>query len=173
MLPDGQVRKVDEEYSYTYLGILQYDEVIKGMKEKFTQEYKRRLKLALKSKLNRKNKIKVVSTLAVSVLRYGAGKNPWTDNEILDRKTRRFVTMNGVLYPKSDVDRLYLPQRNGGRGLICCEEKRGWYLKNAEEKLLKSAKVTSVLDSEEGVSKTEHKRKWRNEREPLCRGIRK
>ena len=50
----------------------------KEMKKRFAREYKRRLKLVLKSKLNRKNKINTINTWAVSVLRYGAGIIRWT-----------------------------------------------------------------------------------------------
>ena len=45
------------------------------MKEQFMKEYKRRLKLVLKSKLKGKFKIKVTNIWAVAELRYGAGIN--------------------------------------------------------------------------------------------------
>ena len=43
------------------------------MKEKTIKEYKRRLQLVLKSKLNEKNKITVIDAWTVAVFRYGAG----------------------------------------------------------------------------------------------------
>ena len=43
------------------------------MKGKFKNEYFRRTKLILKSKLNGRNKIMVLKTWTVSILRYGAG----------------------------------------------------------------------------------------------------
>ena len=39
----------------------------------------------------------------------------------LDRKTRNLLTMHKELYPKSDVDRLYVSRKEGGRGLVSCE----------------------------------------------------
>ena len=44
----------------------------------------------------------------------------WTLQELakLDTKTRRFLTTYKMHHPKSDVDRLYLPITEGGRGLI-------------------------------------------------------
>ncbi|XP_063590474.1 uncharacterized protein LOC134767407 [Penaeus indicus] len=56
---------------------------------------------------------------AVAVMRYGAGIVKWTKEELkkLDRQTREILTMNGALYPKSDVDRLYVARQRGGRGL--------------------------------------------------------
>ena len=43
------------------------------MKQKTTKEYKRRLRLVLKSKLNRRNKIRAINAWAVAIFRYGAG----------------------------------------------------------------------------------------------------
>ena len=39
----------------------------------------------------------------------------------LDRKTRNLLTMHKKLHPKSDVDRLYVSLKEGGRGLVSCE----------------------------------------------------
>ena len=71
------MKEVDEN-GYTYLGILELDEINEHeMKIKVTAEYKRRLRLILKSKLNGKNKIQVINTWAVTLLRYGAGIINW------------------------------------------------------------------------------------------------
>ena len=138
------------------------------------REYKRRLKLVvLKSKLNEKNKINAINTWAVSVLRYGAGIIRWTKEELksLDRMTRKVLTMNGAFHPKSDIDRLYVSRVNGGRGLISCEgcvrseeNSLAWYVKNSLEVLLQGVRATSVIRSEETVSKDEFKTSWNNEK---------
>ena len=41
--------------------------------------------------------------------------------KILDRKTRKILTMYGAFFTKSDVDRLHLPWVKCGRELISCE----------------------------------------------------
>ena len=89
------------------------------MKERFTKECKRRIKLILKSKLNSRNPISAMNICVVAVMRYGAGIVKWTkeEQEKLDTQTRKIMTMNGVLHPKSDVDRLYIARQKGGRGL--------------------------------------------------------
>ena len=52
-----------DETGYTYLGILETDKIKeKEMKEKFSKEYLRRLRLILRSKLNGRNKIMAVNT---------------------------------------------------------------------------------------------------------------
>ena len=78
----------------------------KEMKEKIIREYKRRLRLVLKSKLNGKNKIQAVNTWAVAILRYGAGIIDWKGDDLkqLDRSRRKTLTMYGAFHPSSDVD---------------------------------------------------------------------
>ena len=67
-----------DETGYTYLGILETDKIKeKEMKEKFSKEYLRRLRLILRSKLNGRNKIMAVNTGAVSVMKCGAGILKW------------------------------------------------------------------------------------------------
>ena len=79
--------------------------------------------MILRSKLNERNKIVAVNTWAASVMRYGTGILKWNTDELksLDRRARKFMTMHGALYPKSDIDRVYLRREMGGRGLISCE----------------------------------------------------
>ena len=47
----------------------------------------------------------------------------WANEElkILDKMTRKVLTMNGAFHSKRDVDRLYVSREDGGRGLISCE----------------------------------------------------
>ena len=40
----------------------------------------------------------------------------------MDRRTRKILAMNGYLHTRSNVARLYLPRKEGGRGLIGIEE---------------------------------------------------
>ena len=65
-LPNQEIMKVVDENGYTYLGILEIKE--HEMKIKITTEYKRRLRLILKSKLNGKNKIQAINTWTVALL---------------------------------------------------------------------------------------------------------
>ena len=71
-----------------------------------------------------------VNNWAASVMRYGAGTLKWNTDELksLDRRTRKIITMNGALHPKSDNDRVYLSRKMGGRGLI-------WVYKDGRKKL--------------------------------------
>ena len=109
VLSDGQVMKEIEDRGYRYLGILETDHLKeKEMKDLFSKEYKRRLKLVLKSKLSGKNKIMAANTWAVAILRYSASVVEWKtdDLKVLDRMTRKMMTLYGALHPKRDVDRV-------------------------------------------------------------------
>ena len=172
------MKEVGEE-GYTYLGILELDKIREAeMKEIIGKEYKRRLRLILRSKLNGKNKISAVNTWAVAMFRYGAGIIQWKENELkdLDRKTRKTMTMYGAFHPKSDVDRLYVKRKEGGRGLIsverCVKEEENslkLYISNSEEKLVKGVAKFDKLD----VSELKESRdlKARNEQEGKDRWI--
>ena len=110
-LPNQEVMKHIDENGYTYLGILELGRIKEHeMKIKVTAEYKRRLRLILKPKLNGKNKTEAINTWEVALLRYGAGIINWRVYELkkMDRTTRKTLAIYGALYPKSDIDRLYL-----------------------------------------------------------------
>ena len=111
--------------NYKYLGVLEADTIkMELMKEKIMKEYRRIVKKVLGSKLNGGNAIKAINAWAISVVRYSGGIVDWTVNELkeADRKTRKLLTLNGALHPRSNTDRLYLPRIEGGRGLISIEE---------------------------------------------------
>ena len=82
-LPSGEHMKDIDETGYTYLGILEADKIKeKEMKETFSKEYLRRLRLILKLQPNGRNKIMAVNTWVVSVIRYGAGIMKWNTDEL-------------------------------------------------------------------------------------------
>ena len=127
-LANGKVIKsLQEDESYKYLGILETDKFFEEkMKLNVSKEYIRRLRKVLKSKLNGGNLVRRVNTWAVSLLRYSAAFVSWRKSELqaIDRKTRKLFTIYGAPYPnpKSDVGRLYIPRKEGGRRLISIED---------------------------------------------------
>ena len=126
-------------------------------------------------KLNGRNMVQAINTWAVSVLRYSAPFIEWTREELktMDRMTRKMLTMHKALHHRDSVCRLYLPRKEGGRGLIAVEDcidiaKLGLerYLSQSDERLIIAArreKVTSS-ESEEGFKlrmKMERKSEWK------------
>ena len=95
-LPNSEVIKEVKKEGYTYLDIVKLDKIKENeMKEKTIKEYKRRLQLVLKSKLNARNKITAINAWAVAVFRYRAGILQWKESELkdVDRKSRKTMTM--------------------------------------------------------------------------------
>ena len=158
-LPDGNNIKDIDETGYKYLGIIEGEEIKhQEMKEKIKKEYIKRLKAILKSKLNSGNTVKAINSWAVPVIRYSAGIVDWKNSELrnMDRKTRKVLNMYQALHPRSNVDRLYLPRSEGGKGLLSLEEcvnaeKRslGQYLKMNEDEWLRSAWEEGLIKEDE------------------------
>ena len=136
------------------------------MIEKITKEYKQRQRLILKSKLNGRNKVTAINTWAVTIFRYGAGVIQWKASELkdFDRKSRKTM-MYGGLHPKSNVDRLYVNRKEGGRGLIsveqCIREEEnslGSYTANSEENLIRGVLATEKTNTRETITSVEFKK---------------
>ena len=81
------------------------------------------MRLVLGAALSANNKIQAIRSLEVPVLRYSFGIVNWHQKELqkLDRKTRKLLTIHGQHHPKADGDRLYVPRKQGGRGLMQIE----------------------------------------------------
>ena len=83
MLPNNEVMNEVEKEGYTYLGIVELDKIKEDeMKNKTIKEYKRRLRLILKSKLNGKNKITAINTWGVG----SGGIQIWSRNSTVERE---------------------------------------------------------------------------------------
>ena len=174
MLPDGEMMKDIGEGEYKYLGVLEASDIKAGkMRELIIQEYRRRLRLLLRSKLNSGNMMKAINTWAVSVLRYTAGIISWTVDDIheIDRKTRKAMTMNRMLHPRANVARLYLSRDEGGRGLISAEEcirteEHGLsdYVKNKDKGYNRFLTIMELSDTKRDYKerlKDEREKKWK------------
>ena len=75
VLPDGQMmRENDENILWVLWEWIRLKKKKTDIKERFASEYKRRLKLVLKSKLNGNNKVLAINMWTASILRYGAGE---------------------------------------------------------------------------------------------------
>ena len=119
------IQDLDQAETYKYLEMGEGEGVQHHkMKDKITKEYKRRIKLVLKSELNARNKITTINTLAVPVILYNYGVIDWKLDEIqdLDRMTRKQLYINRMLAKKADVDRIYFPCQEGGRSLMNLEK---------------------------------------------------
>ena len=71
--------------------------------------------------------------------------------QAIDRKTRKLFTIYGALHPKSDVYRLYIPRKEGRRGLIFIEDcvelairSLEVYVHVSEERLIQAARGDKI-----------------------------
>ena len=57
-------------------------------------------------------------------VRYSGPFLKWTsdENRKMDQRTRKLMTMHKALHSRDDVDRLYVPRKEGGRGLAGIED---------------------------------------------------
>ena len=74
--------------------------------------------------------------------------------QAIDRKASKLFTIYGGLHPKSDVDKFYIPRKDGARGLIAIEDfvelavtGMEVYVPGSEERLLHAAR----RDREDGL----------------------
>ena len=83
----------------------------------------RRVRAILKTELNSANRIEAINTLATLVVTYSFNIVNWTLSDIkkIDTKIRKLMSCNRMHHSKADVDRLYIPRKDGGRGLIQLE----------------------------------------------------
>jgi hypothetical protein len=67
--------------------------------------------------------MQAIESLAVPVLRYSFEIINWHQEDIqkLDRKTRKMLTIHRQRYPRADTDHLYVPRKEGERGLMQVE----------------------------------------------------
>ena len=96
----------------------------------------------------------------MTVFRSGAGILQWKESELkdVDRKSRKTITAYGALHPKSDVERLYVTKKEGGRGLIsveCCVKEEGnifgFHVSNSEENLIRRVAAAETINTEDTV----------------------
>ena len=94
------------------------------MKNKIQKEYLRRTRKLLETKLSSRNLIKGINTWAVILVRYSGPFLKWTRDELgqMDQRTRKLMNTHKVSYPRDDVDRLYMPRKDGRSGLASIED---------------------------------------------------
>ena len=95
----------------------------KHSKDIILNEFKRRLRLIWTSLLYARFKVQATNTICIPLLSYGFGIVDWTVAEVsqLDILIYRMMVAANSLHPCSAVERLYLPHRLEGRGLLNVE----------------------------------------------------
>ena len=122
LLPeDRTIAAVSGGETYRYLGIEQvFKSDHEGTRRKLTKAYVKRLRRIWSSDLNAKHKASATVGWAVSMFRYFFNHVLWTKGALvaLDRKTRSVIRQYKGHHLPAALERLYLPRRQGGRGLM-------------------------------------------------------
>ena len=143
------------------------------MKRKVKDVFQKRIALFMKTHLNSKNLFLALNTWAISVIRYSAAFLDWTKEETkeLNRWTRKQLIADRALQSKSNVIRIYIKCRYGGRGLIrveeyCAAELRSidFYLASSEEELLKVVARLKKLGKDNIESKKDYNNRIEQEK---------
>ncbi|KAL1446981.1 hypothetical protein WDU94_000610 [Cyamophila willieti] len=141
-----QAMEIDELYKY--LGIMQSKQIAQSdMKARLKNEFKGRLHKLLKAKLNGKNLIKAVNTYAIPVITYSFGIIKWTQTELrnLQRTIRTTMTQYNAHHPKSCTERMTLPRREGGRGLLDIELLHDKQIENLRTYFKNKARTSDLI----------------------------
>ena len=67
-----------------------------------------------------KNRFKAINTLAVPLVTYSYNILDGNISEIrkIDVKTKKLFILHRMHHPRADVERLYVPHAQGGKGLL-------------------------------------------------------
>ena len=142
---------LENDTTYTYLGIEENATLEhKKLRDKAKQSYIKRLKKICRSQLSPKNKITAINQMATPVLSYGFGIITWPQIDIdnLDTKTRKILTIHKIIYRNQCLERLYLPRREGGMGLLEINDvfrktmiNLDYYIKNTAEQHMEKVRT--------------------------------
>ena len=112
--------------------------------------------------------MKPINSRAVVLIRYGVRRIKWTIDELRTRqednknndtaqsirKTTKTMTHHRAFHRQTDVDSLYIPTKNGERGMIsvedCAEAETRClkkYAKSSNEKLINTVEGEGILES--------------------------
>ena len=124
--------------------------------------------------MNGGNTIRVISSQAVSLVRYSAGILKWKKDEVnvMNRKTQKTMKMNRMYHPQNSIARLYIPRIAGGQGLLSIadflgteEQNLSLYLDQSGERLLTIPESERILPEYKGpVPTTSSQTSKRNKR---------
>ncbi|CAH2095620.1 unnamed protein product [Euphydryas editha] len=119
LLSGEEFKYLQDNQNYKYLGIHESGKLNHTeLRQQISKEYFKRIKKLLKTHLSARNIIKAINSYAVPVLLYSFGIVNYSHRDIcyIDIKTRKLLTLNKIHKQKSEVERLYLPTEEGGRG---------------------------------------------------------
>ena len=117
----GIMEELNEDESYKYLGIEELETIKhEAVKTRVKNNVKSKLRKLLATELNARNLFQAINKSILPLISYSFGVVNWNEDELkgYDIQIRKMLNMYRVFEINSDIDRLYLPRENGGRGLL-------------------------------------------------------
>ena len=117
----GTMEELNEDESYKYLGIEELEAIKHNeVKAKVNKNVKTKLRKLMETELNARNLFQAINESILPLISYSFGVVNWNEDELkgYDIQIRKMLHMYRAFEINSDVDRLYLPRENGGRGLL-------------------------------------------------------
>ena len=117
---DEQLRTLDKNDKYKFLGkcenSTQLDDIVC---EEVSEEFLKRLTVIWSSNISIPRKVKASNTFALPVIQYNMWSSDWPINALkqLDRECRKIIQEYGGLHVSESTKAMYLPTKEGGRGL--------------------------------------------------------
>ena len=120
------IKNLEPDECYKYLWVTERHGIQhSSMRETIRKESFHRVRSILRSESNKRNRIDAINSLALPVVTYSFTIINWSLTEIKKVDTidtiRKLLTMHRMHHPKSDVNRLNLPCKEIGRGLVQLE----------------------------------------------------
>lgn len=144
------IEGMEDDETYKYLGFLQ-SKVLEHqlIKTKLQKQFKSRVRRLLKTKLNSKNLCKAINTYAIPVLTYSFGVIKWRRVELRQLRTSlsKLMTKHCMHHPKSAVQRVSLPRKLGGRGIIDITHLHDTQVHNLREYFKAKSRTSELLAS--------------------------
>ena len=117
---DEQLRTLDKNDKYKFLGkyenSTQLDDIVC---EEVSEEFLKRLTVIWSSNISIPRKVKASNTFALPMIQYHMWSSDWPINTLkqLDRECRKIIQEYGGLHVSESTKVMYLPTKEGGRGL--------------------------------------------------------
>ena len=95
-----------------------------------------------------RNLIIGINTWAVFLVRYSGPFFKWAREELkqIDERTRKLMTMHKTEHPRDDVDRLYVPRKEGGRRLTSIQYSVNTSIQRLEDFIKMARRKTDYSD---------------------------
>ena len=119
-------------------------------KWKWKKKIQKENQKATRDKIVKQKPYQISKYLGSTLVRYSGPFLKWNRKELkqMDKITRKLMIIPKVLHPRDDVDRLYVPRKEGGRGLASIEDNVDASIKWLEDYIEKHRGLITAIKNE-------------------------